>query len=145
MLSHHQLFSPFGSVGTVGNKPNDYNPALYESFKSVLAKIDWWFWGHEHTLAVFDPYMGLQRGRCIGASAVPVFTDQQKYAGAAGLQTYQNAPLPTWNPGGVLGDNGTDYAHAFAIMTLNGASANVDYYQVPVLGTAAKLPVTDNA
>jgi hypothetical protein len=42
-----------------------------------------------------------------------------------------------------LGDNGTNYAHAFAIMTLKGASANVDYYQVPFLGTASRLPVTD--
>jgi hypothetical protein len=105
----------------------------------------WWFWGHEHTLVVFDPYMGLERGRCVGASAVPVFTDQQKYANATGLQTYQNAPLPTWNPNGVLGNNGTDYAHAFAIMTLNGASANVDYYQVPILGMASKLAVADSA
>ncbi len=89
--------------------------------------------------------MGLQRGRCVGASAVPVFTDQQKYANAGGLQTFQNAPLPTWNPSGVVGDNGTDYAHAFAIMTLNGASANIDYYQVPVLGTASRLTVMDSA
>jgi hypothetical protein len=145
LLSHHQLFSPFGSVGNVGTQPYAYNPALFANFQSVLAKIDWWFWGHEHTLALFNPYMSLKRGRCLGASAVPVFTDQQKYANATGLQTYQNAPLPTWNAAGVLGDNGTDYAHAFAIMTLTGATANVDYYQVPVLGTAAKFPVTDNA
>lgn len=109
----------------------------------MLPKIAWWFWGHEHTLAVYDPYMGLQRGRCIGASAVPVFTDQQSYENASGLQTYEGAPLPAWNVNGVLGDNGTDYAHGFAIMTLKGPSATVDYYQVPVLGTASRLPVTD--
>jgi hypothetical protein len=45
----------------------------------------------------------------------------------------------------VLGDNGTDYAHAFAIMTLDGSSASVKYYQVPVLGTASELLVTDSA
>jgi hypothetical protein len=87
--------------------------------------------------------MGLQRGRCVGASAVPVFTDQQRYENAPGLQTFEGAPLPTGNPKGVLGDNGTDYAHGFAIMTLKGASANVDYYQVPVLETASRRPVTD--
>ncbi|MGA7929389.1 MAG: hypothetical protein WCA20_25735 [Candidatus Sulfotelmatobacter sp.] len=53
--------------------------------------------------------------------------------------------MPTWDLNGVLGNNGTDDSHAFAIMTLNGASAKVDYYQVPVLGTASKLAVTDNA
>jgi hypothetical protein len=145
LLSHHQLFSPFGSVGSVGSQPHAYNPALLGNFQDVLPKIAWWFWGHEHTLAVYDPYMGLGRGRCIGGSAVPVFKDQQKYENASGLQTYKGAPLPTWNPKGVLGDNGTDYAHGFAIMTLNGPSATVDYYQVPVLGTASRLPVTDAA
>jgi hypothetical protein len=145
LLSHHQLFSPFGAVGNVGAQQYAYNPRLFANFQSVLSKIDWWFWGHEHTLAVFDPYMGLKRGRCVGASAVPVFTDQWKYANADGLKTYQNAPLPTWSPNAVLGDNGTDYAHGFAIMTLKGASASVEYYQVPILGTASRLPVTDNA
>lgn len=143
LLSHHQLFSPFGSVGNVGSQPYAYNPALLGNFQSVLPKIAWWFWGHEHTLAVYDSYMGLERGRCLGASAVPVFTDQQKHENASGLQTYKALPLPTWAPKGVLGDNGTDYAHAFAIMTLKNASGNVDYYQVPVLGTASRLPVDD--
>jgi hypothetical protein len=143
LLSHHQLFSPFGSVGSVDSKPYAYNPNLRATFQAVMSKIAWWFWGHEHTLAVFDPYMNLQRGRCLGASAVPVFTNQQSYTNASGLETYGGAPLPTWNPNGVLGNNGTSYNNCFAMMTLNGASANVDYYQVPILGTAARLNVTD--
>jgi hypothetical protein len=144
LLSHHQLFSPFGSVGSVNGQAYAYNPNLRATFQAVMPQIAWWFWGHEHTLAVFNPYMGLLRGRCVGASAVPVFTDQQSYTSASGLETYGGAALPTWNPNGVLGNNGTDYAHAFALMTLNGASANVDYYQVPILGTAVKLAVTDS-
>jgi hypothetical protein len=145
LLSHHQLFSPFGSVGSVGDQQYAYNPELYGVFKDVMAKIVWWFWGHEHTLAIYDRYIDLQRGRCLGASAVPVFTAQQKYANATGLKTLNDGPLPTWSSQAVLGDNGTDYAHAFAIMTLSGSSANVDYYQVPVLGTAQKLLISDAA
>ena len=143
LLSHHQLFSPFGSVGNVGAQAYAYNPSLYEDFQDVITSIDWWFWGHEHALAVFDPYMGLKRGRCVGASAVPVFLDQQAYAAATGLKTLEDQPLPAWSAIAELGNNGTDYAHAFAIMTLDGSSANVDYYQVPVLGTASKLSVSD--
>jgi hypothetical protein len=90
-------------------------------------------------------HMDLERGRCLGASAVPVFTDQQKYENATGLKTLNDGQLPTWNSIAVLGDNGTDYAHAFAIMTLDGSSASVKYYQVPVLGTASELLVTDSA
>ena len=30
---------------------------------------------------------GLRGGRCVGASAVPVFSDHQQYASASGLET----------------------------------------------------------
>jgi len=143
LLSHHQLFSPFGAVGSVDGKSYAYNPNLRSTFQAVMDQVEWWFWGHEHTLAIFDPYMGLKRGRCVGASAVPVFTDQQSYTNASGLETYGGAGLPVWNTKGQLGDNGTSYNNCFALMTLNGSSANVDYYQVPMLGTATKLPVDD--
>jgi hypothetical protein len=145
LLSHHQLFSPFGSVGSVDSQAYAYNPNLRATFQAVMGQIAWWFWGHEHTLAIFNPYMGLQRGRCVGASAVPVFTDQQSYSNASGLRTYGGASLPTWNTNVQLGNNGTSYNNCFAIMTLNGASANVDYYQVPILGTATKFGVNDSA
>jgi hypothetical protein len=42
-----------------------------------------------------------------------------------------------------LGNNGTSYNNCFAIMTLNGASASVDYYEVPILGKAVRFPVDD--
>ena len=139
LLSHHQLFSPFGSVGEVNNTPYAYNPNLLANFQSLLSQVTCWFWGHEHTLAVYDPYMQLQRGRCVGCSAVPVFTDQQSYTPATGLTTYNGAPLPTWNSTAITANNGTDYNHGYAIMTLNGTTANVDYYQVPILQAAAKV------
>jgi hypothetical protein len=144
LLSHHQLFSPFGSVGTDGGQQYAYNKNLRASFQAVMSKISWWFWGHEHTQAIFNPYMGLQRGRCVGASAVPVFTNQQSYSNASGLQTYGSIPLPTWNPAGQLHTNGNDYNNGFAIMTLNGPSAKVEYYEVPIRKPFVQMPVTDN-
>lgn len=145
LLSHHQLFSPFASVGTAdGGLKYAYNKNLRGSFQAVMSKVAWWFWGHEHTQAVFSPYMNLQRGRCVGASAVPVFTNQQSYSYASGLQTYGGLPLPGWNAASQLGTNGNVYNNGFAIMTLNGASAKVDYYQVPILKPAALMPVTDS-
>ena len=128
---------------SLNNQQFAYNPNLLANFQSVLSKIDIWFWGHEHTLALYDPYMDLVRGRCVGASAVPVFTNQQQYAAVTDLQTNQNLPLPTWNPSATLGNNGTEYNNAFAIMTLNSALASVNYYQVPLLQPATQLPFTD--
>jgi hypothetical protein len=143
LLSHHQLFSPFGSVGSVDAVPYAYNPNLYKVFESVLPKVEWWFWGHEHTLGLFPLYMGLKRGRCIGASAVPVFQDQQSYAAASGLKTFDGGAMPTWDTNGVLGSTPDMYNNCFAMMTLNGASAAVDYYEVPLLGPARKFNVRD--
>ncbi len=141
LLSHHQLFSPFGSVGSLNGVAYAYNPNLFTNFQSVLTQVQWWFWGHEHWLAVYDSYtaMGLQRGRCVGCSAVPVFTDQQSYTAVAGMQTYNGAPLPTWNTTAAAGTTDEDYNHGFAIMTLNGSAATVDYYQVPLLQAATKI------
>ena len=143
LLSHHQLFSPFGSVGSVDGTPYSYNPNLYDVFGPILPKVEWWFWGHEHTLGILPPYMGLKRGRCVGASAVPVFQDQQSYAAATGLKTFDGGDMPTWDPNGVLGTTDNMYNNCFAMMTLSGASATVDYYEVPLLQPARKFNVTD--
>jgi hypothetical protein len=143
LLSHHQLFSPFSSVGSVDNTPYAYNPNLYKTFSPVLSKVEWWFWGHEHTLGVFPPYMGLKRGRCVGASAVPVFQDQQSYTTASGLETLNGQSMPTWDPNAVLGTSKDMYNNCFAMMSVNGASATVEYYEVPLLENARKFNVTD--
>jgi hypothetical protein len=104
--------------------------------------VEWWFWGHEHTLEIFDPYMGLKRGRCVGASAVPVFGDQQSYETAKGLKTVAGI-IPTWDANGVLGVSDGVYNNCFAMMTLTGASAEVKYYEVPQGGELSEFNVVD--
>jgi hypothetical protein len=129
-------------VGSVKETPFAYNPNLYQVFSGILPKVEWWFWGHEHTLGIFPGYMNLKRGRCIGASAVPVFKDQQSYVTATGLKTL-NGTMPTWDSKSVLGVSNNMYDNCFAMMTLSGASATVEYYDVPLLQPAKKLPVMD--
>jgi hypothetical protein len=143
LLSHHQLFSAFGSVGSQNGAAYAYNPNLYQVFSSILPKVEWWFWGHEHTLALYASYMGLNRGRCVGASAVPVYQDQQSYTTASGLTTVNDLPMPAWDGDTVLGASNKMYNNCFAIMTLTGASATVEYYEVPLLQNAQKFGVVD--
>jgi hypothetical protein len=143
LLSHHQVFSPFSSVGSVDGTPYAYNPNLYKTFAAVLPKVEWWFWGHEHTLGVYAPYMGLKRGRCVGASAVPVFADQQSYATASGLATLNGTSMPAWDTNAVLGSVDNMYNNCFAMMSVNGPSATVEYYEVPLLGKSRRFNVTD--
>jgi predicted phosphodiesterase len=74
LLTHHQLFTRNSSIAyrdpVPAKKPvNDY---LLKQFGDFLPEIKLWLWGHEHNQVIYQPFMGLERGRCVGASAIPV-------------------------------------------------------------------------
>jgi len=82
LLSHHQPFSPHEELGSMTHKkPSDYymNPNLTEAYRAICAAspraIPLWIWGHEHNLGIYQPFAGIERGRCVGHSAVPVLSD----------------------------------------------------------------------
>jgi predicted phosphodiesterase len=141
LLSHHQLFCANGGVGTTGDgRPLAVNPRLYDSFADVFGQVDLWMWGHEHNLIVFDEYIGLRRGRCIGSAAVPTLLAQNPYTPDTHLvlPAGQSAP-PIMNPRVRLGDNGEFYNHAYALLTLRGRRADVGYYQILSDGSGSLL------
>ena len=86
LLSHHQPFSPYEEIGSmVGKKPSDYyhNPHLMSTYTKICVEagkeIPLWIWGHEHNLAIYQPFAGIDRGRCVGHSAVPVLCMHDPY------------------------------------------------------------------
>ena len=108
------------------------NPIFFDEFGEQLANIDAWLWGHEHNLAAFDPYIGLERGRCIGSGAMPVELLWKPY------ETLDNLALPdgvdappVMHPNCRLGHDGDHYHHAFAMLETNGETGSMIYYQVP--------------
>jgi hypothetical protein len=138
LLSHHQLFTAFGDgigQGAAG-KPLAYNPELYSVFGPYLNNIALWLWGHEHNFEFFNPYLGLNKGRCIGASAIPCLKNQNPYGliqnpdlqGQAALPTLGSTMLPlSVNPAGV-------YFHNYAILTLRSPqsqikASKIEYYE----------------
>ncbi|HEY4564915.1 MAG TPA: metallophosphoesterase [Thermoanaerobaculia bacterium] len=132
LLSHHQLFSAFSPIGPESNGDRSLNTLLKSQFDDVLGQVDAWLWGHEHNLEIYAPYLGLQRGRCIGCSAVPVFVTQQPYKSCVGGKI----PLLPANPTvpGVpvmLGTTGSVYNHGYVILKLDdaGRTATLSYYQ----------------
>jgi Calcineurin-like phosphoesterase len=132
LLSHHQLFSAFSAIGATSNGDRSLNGLLHSQFADVLGQVDAWFWGHEHNLEIYGPYQGLQRGRCIGCAAVPVFVTQQPYKSCVG----DKIPLLAANPAlpGVpvmLGTTDGVYNHGYVILKLDDAhrTATVSYYQ----------------
>ncbi len=122
LLSHHQLFSAYEAIGK-----GPVNHLLLKQFRDVLGSVAAWFWGHEHSLSIYAPHEGLRRGRCLGCAAVPVFVDRNYYTPQFDVPLVQ---LPDGSGRPVmLGDNGTVYNHAYAILKLDGPKATVAYYQ----------------
>ncbi|MFT3771437.1 MAG: metallophosphoesterase [Minicystis sp.] len=141
LLSHHQLFSSAGVGKGEDGRPLALNPKLHAAFGSVLDRIAWWFWGHEHNLSIFAPYAGLARGRGIGSGAIPILVDQRPYDPVEGLAVpHGESGPPEVLPGTQLGHNGAVYHHAFAMLRLQGGTATATYYASDTSGGRA-LPV----
>ena len=129
LLSHHQLFSSFSHIGKpqANGRALSYNPRLKSAFERLKATgkaIPGWFWGHEHNLCIYKPYLGLEFGRCLGHSAIPVFSQDNPY----------NVLSEIDDPPGIaeeakLSVSDGVYAHGFAMMTLQPSSVAVDYYE----------------
>jgi hypothetical protein len=135
LLSHHQLFS-FGGIGKNANgKQMAVNPYLVNQLGGVFSLIDLWLWGHEHALCIFEPYSNgpgqpLPKGRCVGASAVPMYLAQKPVPDPnLAVPSGVNGP-PAIIPGTGLGDNGTVFNYCYAMLHLSGPKMTVDYYQV---------------
>lgn len=116
LLSHHQLFTACSDIAGGG-----VNTHLQNAFQSVLPQISLWLWGHEHNLVQYDPYLGLQRGRCMGHGAIPVFTLTEPYT-----VKHPGAPMGAAR----LSNDGVIYEHGYALMSLDGPNGTVGYYQV---------------
>jgi hypothetical protein len=106
-------------------------------FQPYLKNIALWLWGHEHNFEFFSPYLGLNKGRCIGASAIPVLAAQQPYNPNPNLDLQGQAALPNLAPGMLpLSTNAHEaYFHSYAIMTLRSpasqfADSKIEYYEL---------------
>jgi hypothetical protein len=128
LLSHHQLFSAFSPIGKrqPDGKQLACNPHLLNAYRTLsqIGSIAAWYWGHEHTLSIYQPFAGLQRGRCLGHGAVPVSLLDKIYEPVDGLDQ-----TPTLLPNTRLNGDGDVYAHGYAILRFEQASCLADYYQ----------------
>lgn len=132
MLSHYQLFTASGNIGrTADKRPLALNPAFYSVFQEDLAEIDLWLWGHEHNLIVFDPFMGLERGRCIGSGALPVPLLWQPYKPLPNLVLPDGVTAPPHiKHDAQAGHDGDHYNHGYCVLTLTGDQGEAVYYEV---------------
>ncbi|MBS1794372.1 MAG: caspase family protein [Acidobacteria bacterium] len=116
LFSHHQLFSADDQFDG-----QSCNRRLYDQLAPLLPKIALWQWGHEHNLVVFEPFMNLERGRCVGGSAFPVGNFEMP-------ATAKNADVPV-NREVALSRGDAFYTHCYSVIRLDGAAATVSYYE----------------
>ena len=120
LLSHHQLFSAFLNIGHKptqkggdGLYPPAVNPSLLEVFEPYFGQVALWLWGHEHLLEIYAPFEGLQRGRCVGSSAVPEFVDARPYTVKYDVPLLERDGKPI-----LPGTSGAVYNHGYVILEL---------------------------
>lgn len=133
LLSHHQLFSGNTVVNGPKSTQKDYpfvNNRLVQAFLDYSDNISAWFWGHEHNLVIFeDDQLGYKKGRLIGCSGYEERENEYPYKHQPGAPimnlnykldlNYKPEVCPNF------------YNHSYAVITLDGAAATADYYQVP--------------
>jgi len=88
-------------------------------------KIAAWLWGHEHNLCIYQTYLGLERGRCIGHGAIPIFAEEKPYDVLKGV-----ANPPALVAGTQLQVTDGAYEHGFAIVSLGqaGGRTKIEYF-----------------
>lgn len=131
LLSHHQLFSAFSQIGAENEAARlcAHNPKLlasYDKFLSTGRSIPAWFWGHEHSLYLYEPYLNLPKGRCLGHGAIPVFASEDPYTALPKL-----VDPPALIKGPRIDAAGDVYGNGFAVLQLDPIKkgATVTYYQ----------------
>ncbi|OWK25700.1 hypothetical protein AJ87_07430 [Rhizobium yanglingense] len=133
LLSHHQLFSAYSRIGpeSAGGKRKALNPNLLRAFSEIAAKgkIAAWFWGHEHSLSIYEPFAGLERGRCIGHGAIPISTVDEIYKEVDGLDETPKLVSDTR-----LGSSGNIWNHGYAVLSLKGPECVAEYYELTAKG-----------
>ena len=131
--SHHQFFTQNSIIGVVNGSDPALNPTLQSELEDVLADIDVWFWGHEHNYQPFTPYAGLARGRLLGSSGITSITSMNMSNPNPSLTPPEGETSPpvylSGSPTSMpVASFATYYQKQFAIMTMTGLNATIDYY-----------------
>lgn len=142
LLSHHQLFSAFSSVAPAAGSAREpcFNPRLKAAFDQLRGAgkdIAAWFWGHEHNLCIYKPHLHLARGRCLGHSAIPVFSQDEPYRIRSEIDDPPTIVRDRDGQRARVSVRDNVYAHGFAVIALGATGARVDYFE-DIGGAVAK-------
>jgi|SRR5579872_2376290 len=128
LLSHHQPFTRNAPIAGAA-----VNPRLMHQFAPWFPQIVLWLWGHEHNQVIYAPFQGLEKGRCVGASAIPNHFPPDLYAVAKPLQALSPEQVPNIldvrpAPNLAFDQKSGLYNFGFAMLTLDGQDGRCEYF-----------------
>lgn len=141
MMSHHQLFTRDVNNMIDSDVEPYFNRYLHSYFSPYFNKIAAWYWGHEHSFAIYqDGLFGLAKGRLLGSSSyeVPETDDTSFYD----IVPYapDNVQLPV--------DGDGFFYHACAVFDFKRTNPsdpiNVKYYSFPSWAQYESMPPNAN-
>ncbi len=137
VFTHHPLFTRNSSISRMA-----VNAVLHRQFAAYLPEIALWMWGHEHNLLVYEPFAGLAKGRCVGASAVPVAAVEDLTRPSPDLDGQDVPDLVEANGRPIALEPeayGNLYRLSYALIDLDGAAGRASYWQFDASTDAASL------
>jgi len=108
------------------------NTRLLDQFnQSIREYVSAFYWGHEHSHAVFEPYAGIKRGRMLGNGCIPTPADYN----VCGINSKSNftpwGGAPDHIDGSHMGRGDDFWNLGFVTIDLNGSEAHVRHLEVP--------------
>jgi hypothetical protein len=116
LMTHHQPFSAYQKVGG-----GDTNVKLIDQLGNALSYVECWLHAHEHKLALYGPFCGVKRGRCLGAGAIPDLLAVDPYR-----VVNPNVPVIPVK----VGDDGVVHNRSYALLELDGPDCKASYMEV---------------
>lgn len=147
MMSHHQLFTRDASNMIDSDVEPYFNRYLHSYFSPYFDKIAAWFWGHEHSFAIYqDGIFGLAKGRLLGSSSYEV-----PQTNSDGTSFYDNDyPIVPYAPDNVQPpvDGDGFFYHACAVFDFKRMNPSdpikVKYYSFPSWAQYESMPANAN-
>lgn len=134
LCSHHQVFSFRAAVNAPPGAPY-LNAGLRDVFGDRLDRVPAWYWGHEHSLALYqNGLFGVAKGRLIGASAFEATRVDDPYK----VVHPEVAQQPVGGQPVQVGMVDDFYNHSYAIIDMARKDpadpVSASYYQFPSWG-----------
>jgi hypothetical protein len=138
LLSHNQLISAKEQLSR--QAPHYLNKKLYDKFAPYFDRVSAWYWGHEHSLILFEDDLAiepgkpaLKKGRLLGCSAYEENVSEnpfaQKYVEARFIKDMKQLGQSAFKTGGA-----SFYNHAFAVLEIAPEQITATCYEYPSWG-----------